>query len=76
MNKILRYLFVVLMATFVGSASADEVTMKYTGTETTNMSGNNDAALLNLDATAWSVVGVKGSASNLPGLNKAGDVRL
>ena len=76
MNKILRFLFVVLMATFVGSASADEVTMKYTGTTSSNMTGNNDAALMNLDATAWSVVGSKGSHSNFPGLNKDGDFRL
>lgn len=76
MNKILRFLFVVLMATFVGSASADEVTMKYTGTTTSNMTGDNDAALFGLDATAWSVVASKGGASNFPGLNQAGDFRL
>lgn len=76
MNKILRFLFVVLMATFVGSASADEVTMKYTGTTTKNMTGGNDAALMNLDDEAWSVVGAKGSANNFPGLNQAGDLRL
>lgn len=76
MGKILRFLFVVLLATFVGSASADEVTMKYTGTTTKNMTGGNDAALMNLDDEAWSVVGAKGSANNFPGLNQAGDLRL
>ena len=76
MNKILRFLFVVLMATFIGSASADEITMKYTGTATSNMTGNNDAAQFGLDANAWSVVGSKGGANNFPGLNQAGDLRL
>ncbi len=55
---------------------ADGVTMAYSGTTTTNMTGNNDAALLGLDDTDWSVIGAKGSNSNYPGLNKAGDFRL
>ena len=76
MNKLLRYLFVALLATFAGFASAEEVTMKYTGTATSNMTGGNDAALMGLDAKAWSVVGDKGGASNYPGLNKTGDFRL
>ena len=76
MNKLLRYLFVALLATFAGFASAEEVTMKYTGTTTSNMTGNNDAALFGLDATAWSVVGSKGGGTNFPGLNQAGDFRL
>ena len=52
------------------------VTMAYSGSSTTNMTGNNDAALVGLSATDWSVVGDKGSNSNFPGLNKAGDIRL
>ena len=76
MNKILRYLSVALLVTFTGFANADEVTMKYTGTTTSNMTGNNDAALFGLDATAWSVVGSKGGGTNFPGLNQAGDFRL
>jgi hypothetical protein len=61
-----------------GSAWAEEVTMKYTGTETSNMlaDGSNEAATVGLEASAWSVVADKGSASNAPGLNKAGDIRL
>lgn len=58
------------------TAWAAEVTLEYTGSTTGNMSGENDAALVGLDATAWSVVGEKGSASNMPGLNKDGDIRL
>ena len=52
--------------------------MKYTGTETSNMlaDGSNEAATVGLEASAWSVVADKGSASNAPGLNKAGDIRL
>ena len=78
MNKILRYSFVVLLTMIFGSAWAEEVTMKYTGTETSNMlaDGSNEAATVGLEASAWSVVADKGSASNAPGLNKAGDIRL
>ena len=54
----------------------DVTTIKYSGSTTTNMTGNNDAATLGLDANEWSVVGAKGSNSNFPGLNKAGDIRL
>ena len=55
---------------------ADDVTMAYSGTTTTNMTGDNDAALVGLDATKWSVVGSKGKASNFPGLNKDGSIRM
>ena len=52
------------------------MTLSYSGSTTTNMTGNNDAATVGLSATDWSVVGNKGSASNYPGLNKAGQIRL
>ena len=55
---------------------ADTVTLSYSGSTTTNMTGNNDAASVGLSATEWSVVGSKGSANNFPGLNKAGQIRL
>ena len=78
MNKILRYSFVVLLTMIFGSAWAEEVTMKYTGTATSNLlaDGSNEAATVGLDASAWSVVADKGAATNAPGLNKAGDIRL
>ena len=59
-----------------GEPAAQEVTMQYSGSTTTNMTGENDAALVGLDATEWSVVGAKGSSNNLPGLNKDGTIRL
>ena len=75
--KLLRFsLLSMLVMFFGGLAYADQVTMKYSGDATTNMTGENDAALLGLDADAWSVVGDKGANSNMPGLNKAGDFRL
>lgn len=76
MNKILRYSLVALMAMVMGNVYADEVTMKYSGSTTTNMTGENDAALVGLDASAWSVVGAKGAHDQFPGLNKNGDIRL
>lgn len=57
-------------------AEPQEVTIKYTGTTTTNMTGGNDAATVGLNSSAWSVVGAKGGNNNFPGLNKAGDIRL
>ena len=75
--RLLRFsLLSMLVMFFGGNVFADQITMKYSGTTTTNMTGNNDAALLGLDADAWSVVGAKGSNSNFPGLNKNGDFRL
>jgi hypothetical protein len=74
--KLLRFCLLGILAMFCGTVFADQVTMKYSGDATTNMTGENDAALLGLDATAWSVVGDKGANSNFPGLNKAGDFRL
>ena len=74
--KLLRLCLLSLLVMLCGNVFADEVTLKYSGTTTANMTGDNDAALLSLDATAWSVVGDKGNNGNLPGLNKAGDLRL
>ncbi len=51
-------------------------TLQYTAGTTTNMTGNNDAATVGLDATIFSVVGNKGGTSNNCGLNKSGQVRL
>ena len=76
MNKILRFSLVALMAIVFGNVYADEATIKYTGGTTTNMTGENDAALVGLDASAWSVVGDKGSHDQFPGLNKNGEIRL
>ena len=68
MNKILRFFLVALMTIVFGNVYADEATIKYTGGTTTNMTGENDAALVGLDASAWSVVGDKGKQTNFPGL--------
>lgn len=52
-------------------------TLAYTDDKTTtNMTGGNDASMLGLDNKVFSVVGTKGSASNFPGLNKDGTIRL
>ncbi|MBQ7663029.1 MAG: InlB B-repeat-containing protein [Prevotella sp.] len=74
--KLLRLTLMSLLMMLCGSAFADEVTMKYSGSTTTNMTGENDAALLGLDATEWNVIADKGAASFMPGLNKAGNIRL
>ena len=52
-------------------AGLKTVTLQYTTTTTTNMTGNNDAATVGLNADEWSVVGSKGGGTNYPGLNKS-----
>ena len=74
MKKIFTLL--TMMLVFAANVAAESVTLQYSGTETTNMTGENDAAIVGLDANKWSVVGEKGGGSNFPGLNKAGDFRL
>lgn len=51
-------------------------TITYTAGTTTNMDGTNQAELLGLDATIFSVVGAKGSQNNNVGLNKDGSIRM
>ena len=72
----LRFLLMSMLLMTSACLYADEVTMKYSGSTTTNMTGDNDAALFGLDDAAWSVVAEKGGNNNFPGLNKAGDLRL
>ena len=81
MKKKLSLLMVAFMAVAAFAVHATkragaEVVMKYTGTTTTNMTGENDAATLGLDAEKWSVIGAKGGNTNMPGLNKEGTIRL
>ena len=75
MKKIFSLLAAVL---FAGSMMAAEATLQYTGSTTINMVGEgaNNAATLGLDADLFTVLADKGSNQNLPGLNKAGDIRL
>ena len=67
----------LLFALIVGSGSAwaEQVTISYSGS-TTNMDGSNQAGILGLTATDWSVVGTKNNASNNVGLNTDGTLRL
>lgn len=76
----MKKIFTLTLLAILGmsSAVADEVTMKYAGSETLNMKadGSNEAETFGLDASAWSVTADKGASNNAPGLNKAGDFRL
>lgn len=51
------------------------VTLKHSETSTTNMTGENDAARLGLDATVFTVISTK-TGSNHVGLNKDGSMRM
>ena len=65
-----------MMAMLAIGAWATTVDLAYTGSTTINMTGENDAALVGLDASAWSVVGNKAGNNLYPGLNKDGSIRL
>ena len=60
----------------VTAGSVKKVTLKYTAGKTTNMTGENDATTVGLNATDWSVVGSKGGGSNFPGLNKSNYIAI
>ena len=68
--------FLTLLTLFFTTGWAETVTLAYSGSTTTNMTGGNDAALLGLDAESWSVVGDKGKSQYYPGLNKSGYIAL
>lgn len=53
-----------------------EAVMRYTGTKTANMTGGNDAGLVNLDEKIFTVSSSKNGGSNHAGLNKDGTIRL
>ena len=74
MKKLLTFL--TLLTLFFTTGWAETVTLAYSGSTTTNMTGGNDAALLGLDAESWSVVGDKGKSQNYPGLNKSGYIAV
>ena len=75
MKKFFSFIAAVL---FAGSMMAAEAVLQYTGGVTANMVGDgaNNAETLGLDANLFTVLADKGSNSNLPGLNKANDIRL
>ena len=76
----LRFAIVLCLLVTVGVGSAwatdPTVTISYSTNTTTNMTGNNDAATVGLNATNWSVVGSTGSHTLYPGLNKSGYIAL
>ncbi|MBR3010067.1 MAG: choice-of-anchor J domain-containing protein [Prevotella sp.] len=76
MIKKLRYLCTLLLIAVASSAWGEQVTVSYSGGTTTNMTGGNDAALVGLNASEWSVVSEKGGGTNHVGLNKDGSIRL
>lgn len=78
MKKLKFFLSLLMLFTFsVGTMWAKETaTISFSGTTTTNMTGENDAATVGLSASSWSVVGAKGGNSNYPGLNKSGYIAI
>lgn len=75
MKKFLLSL-VSLLICALSAVAAGNVKIAYAGSTTQNMTGENDAALFGLSAEEWSIVGDKGKASNMPGLNKDGSCRI
>ena len=63
----------VMMFAMMGNVwgqNSETVTFAYNDGITTNMTGGNDAALLGLNESDWSIIGDKGGNTNFPGLNK------
>ncbi len=58
--------------------TGNETTVKlaYTGSTTANMTDGNNAAIVGLDATLFTVTSIKCDQSNHVGMNKNGDIRL
>lgn len=75
MKKFLLSLVSLLLCA-LSAVAAGNVKIAYAGSTTQNMTGENDAALFGLSAEEWSIVGDKGKASNMPGLNKDGSCRI
>ena len=73
MKKIVSLLMMSLLCV---TAWAETVSLHYTGTTTTNMTGSNDAELFGLDVDTWSVVGSKGASANYPILHSDGMIYL
>ncbi len=73
-----KFFSLIAAVLFAGSMMASEAIMQYTGGVTTNMVGDgaNNAATVGLDADLFTVLADKGANQNLPGLNKANDIRL
>ncbi len=71
-----KLLSLLMMALLCVTAWAETVTLAYTGTTTTNMTGSNDAELVGLDVDTWSVVGSKGASANYPILHSDGMIYL
>ena len=76
MKQKLRLFTSLLLLAVASAAWGETVTLKYSGTTTTNMTGDNDAATLGLDDAKWSVIGNKGDNQNYPGLNKSGYIAI
>ncbi len=72
--KKVTFLFALLCASTM--MFAETAVMKYAGSTTSNMTEGNNAAIVSLDETLFTVLADKGGNDNLPGLNKAGDFRL
>ena len=65
-----------LYAVYADNKPGETVSIKYSGTTTTNMKEGNNATTLGLDENEWTVIADKGKASNNVGLNKEGTIRL
>lgn len=72
-----KFFSLVAAVLFASSMMAETAVLQYPGGSTTNMSAKeNNAAKVGLDADLFTVLSVKGKASNEIGLNKVGDIRL
>lgn len=60
----------MIVAMFAATGLAANVTLSYSGSTASNMTGGNDAELFGLDANVFKVVGAKGGTDHFPALTR------
>lgn len=71
-----KFLLLAIVAMLAGTAFAATVTLQYTGTTASNMTGGNDAEIFGLDSNVWKVVGTQGATGHFPALTTDGEIIL
>ena len=66
----------MIVAMFAATGLAANVTLSYSGTTASNMTGGNDAELFGLDANVFKVVGAKGGTDHFPALTTDNEIIL
>lgn len=66
----------MIVAMFAATGLAANVTLSYSGSTASNMTGGNDAELVGLDANVFKVVGATGGTDHFPALTTDNEIIL